>query len=183
MKQTLRQKLKNYFLLGFILFAATSDKVLQPLINNIQDLERGYELKIGNKTMWVTGGLGVITRDLPEGNEQAGVKNHNTHHGCCNCMIHHSELDNVSFDTARHSRYYHKTILQFSTIRRVQTQAQRDALAMQYGIREKPPVFDSVMRDHHLQCSHDAFHCMGVLPKKCFNQHLKSYPQKERLNF
>ncbi|CAG8726471.1 6401_t:CDS:2, partial [Funneliformis mosseae] len=132
MKQTLRQKLKNQFLLGFIPFAATSDEVLQPLINDIQDFKRGYELKIGNQTVWVTGGLGVITSDLPEGNEQAGVKNHNAHYGCCNCMIHHSELDNISFDTARHSRYYHKTILQFSTIRRVQTQAQRDALAMQY---------------------------------------------------
>ncbi|CAG8717061.1 5298_t:CDS:2, partial [Funneliformis mosseae] len=97
MKQTLCQKLKNHFLFGFILFTATSDKV--------------------------TSGLGVITRDLPEGNEQAGVKNHNAHHGCRNCMIHHRELDNVSFDTARHSRYHHKTILQFSTIRRVQTQA------------------------------------------------------------
>ncbi|CAG8661039.1 10298_t:CDS:2, partial [Funneliformis mosseae] len=108
MKQTLRQKLKNHFLLGFIPFAATSDEVI--------------------------GGLGIITSDLPEGNEQAGVKNYNAHHGCRNCMIHHSELDNISFDTVRHSRYHHKTTLQFSTIRRVQTQAKRDALAMQYDI-------------------------------------------------
>ncbi len=166
MKQIHRQKLKNHFLLRFIPFAATSDEVLQPLINDIQDLERGYELKIGNQTVWVTGGLGVITSDLPEGNEQAGVKNHNAHHGCRNCMIHHSELDNISFDIKRHGRYHHKTTLQFSTIRSVQIQAQRDALATQYGIREKPPIFDNVMRDRHIQCPHDAFHCMGGLAKE-----------------
>ncbi|CAG8730681.1 11849_t:CDS:2, partial [Funneliformis mosseae] len=97
------------------------------------NFERGYELKISNQTVWITSGLGVITSDLLEGNEQAGVKNHNTYHKCRNCMIHYSELDNVSFNTARYSRYHHKTTLQFSTIRRVQTQAQRDALAMQYG--------------------------------------------------
>ncbi|CAG8526252.1 4577_t:CDS:2 [Funneliformis caledonium] len=103
------------------------------------DLKREYELKISNQTVWVTSGLGVITSDLPEDNEQAGVKNHNAHYRCRNCIIHHSELDNISFVIVRHSHYYHKTILQFSTIRSIQTQAQRDSLAIQYNIREKPP--------------------------------------------
>ncbi|CAH1770415.1 5484_t:CDS:2, partial [Entrophospora sp. SA101] len=60
MKQVLHQKLKNHFLLGFIPFTATSDKVLQPLIDDIQELEHGYKLKINNQHVWVTGGLGVL---------------------------------------------------------------------------------------------------------------------------
>ncbi|CAG8616067.1 16765_t:CDS:2 [Funneliformis caledonium] len=71
----------------------------------------------------VTGGLGVITNDLPEGNKQAGVNNHNAHHGYCNYIIYYSELNNVSFDITKYNHYHHKTTLQFSTIRIVQTQA------------------------------------------------------------
>ncbi|EXX62036.1 hypothetical protein RirG_165670 [Rhizophagus irregularis DAOM 197198w] len=69
MKQELRRKLKNHFLIGFIPFVATTDEVLQPLISNIQELEHGYELKINNQEVWIAGGLGVITSDLLEGNE------------------------------------------------------------------------------------------------------------------
>jgi len=59
MKQVFRKKLKNHFLLGFIPFTAKSNEVLQPIINDIQELERGYEFKIDNQRIWVTGGLGV----------------------------------------------------------------------------------------------------------------------------
>src|SRR4051812_44210035 len=116
MKQGLRQKLKNHFLLGFIPYTATSDEVLQPIIKDIQELEHGYELEINNQRIWVTGGLGVITSDLPEGNEQAGIKNHNAHYGCRNCMIHHDNLYDITFDIARYGRYHHKTTLQFAAI-------------------------------------------------------------------
>jgi hypothetical protein len=49
MKQILRQKLKNHFLYSFIPYAAASDEVLQPIINDIQELEHGYELEINNQ--------------------------------------------------------------------------------------------------------------------------------------
>ncbi|POG69329.1 hypothetical protein GLOIN_2v1480079 [Rhizophagus irregularis DAOM 181602=DAOM 197198] len=166
MKQILRQKLKNHFLYGFIPYAAASDEVLQPIIKDIQELERGYELEINNQRVWVTGGLGVITSDLPEGNEQAGVKNHNAYYGCRNCMIHHNNLHDISFDIAKYGRYHHKTTLQFAEVRNTQTQTERDFLTMEYGIQENPSVFDNVMRDRHFQCPHDAFHCIGGIVKE-----------------
>ncbi|CAJ0750133.1 13749_t:CDS:2 [Entrophospora sp. SA101] len=133
MKQVLHQKLKNHFLLGFIPFTATSDKVLQPLIDDIQELEHGYKLKINNQHVWVTGGLGVITSDLPEGNEQAGIKNHNAHYGCHNCMIHHNNLHDITFDISKHGRYHHKTTLQFAAMNDAQTQIEQDFLATEYA--------------------------------------------------
>ena len=166
MKQVLRQKLKNHFLFGFIPYAATSDEVLQPIIKDIQELEHGYELEINDQHIWVTGGLGVITSDLPEGNEQAGIKNHNANHGCRNCMIHHNNLHDITFDITRHGRYHHRTTMQFTDISNAQTQTERDLLITKYGIREKPSVFDKITRDRHLQCPHDAFHCMGGLAKE-----------------
>ncbi|CAB4441984.1 unnamed protein product [Rhizophagus irregularis] len=98
MPQVLRQKLKNHFLLGFIPFAATCDDVLKPLVSDIKELESGFEMDLGDERIWIMGGLGDITSDLPEGNEQAGVKNHNANYGCRNCTIHRNELHDMSFD-------------------------------------------------------------------------------------
>ncbi|GBC28437.2 hypothetical protein GLOIN_2v1480079 [Rhizophagus irregularis DAOM 181602=DAOM 197198] len=166
MPQILRQKLKNHFLIGFIPFSASCDEVLQPLINDIQDLEHGYELEISNQTVWVTGGLGVITSDLPEGNEQSGIKNHNAHYGCRNCMIHHNNLHDITFDIVKYACYHHITTSHFEDISNAKTQAEREILSTQYGIREKPSSFDSISRDRHIQCPHDAFHCIGGLAKE-----------------
>ncbi|UZN99587.1 uncharacterized protein OCT59_000854 [Rhizophagus irregularis] len=145
---------------------ASCDEVLQPLINDIQDLEHGYELEISNQTVWVTGGLGVITSDLPEGNEQSGIKNHNAHYGCRNCMIHHNNLHDITFDIVKYACYHHITTSHFEDISNAKTQAEREILSTQYGIREKPSSFDSISRDRHIQCPHDAFHCIGGLAKE-----------------
>uniref|UniRef100_U9UC83 Uncharacterized protein n=1 Tax=Rhizophagus irregularis (strain DAOM 181602 / DAOM 197198 / MUCL 43194) TaxID=747089 RepID=U9UC83_RHIID len=185
MPQILRQKLKNHFLYGFIPYAAASDEVLQPIIKDIQELERGYELEINNQRVWVTGGLGVITSDLPEGNEQSGIKNHNAHYGCRNCMIHHNNLHDITFDIAKYGRYHHKTTLQFAEVRNTQTQTERDFLTMEYGIQENPSVFDNVMRDRHFQCPHDAFHCIGGIVKEMLQatfEILNSIGENEFLN-
>ncbi|CAB4437475.1 unnamed protein product [Rhizophagus irregularis] len=119
-----------------------------------------------NKPSNYHGGLGVITSDLPEGNEQAGVKNHNANYGCRNCMIHHNDLHDIFFDIAKHGRYHHKTTLQIADVKNAQTQTERDFLATEYGIRENPSIFDKVMRDRHLQCPHDPFHCMGGMARE-----------------
>ena len=109
-------------------------------------------MEINNQRVWVTGRLGVITSDLPEGNEQAGIKNHNANHGCRNCMIHHNDLHDITFDILKYGRYHHKTTLQFAAIRNAQTQTERNNLATKYGIREKPFIFDNITRNCHIQC-------------------------------
>ncbi|CAB4395578.1 unnamed protein product [Rhizophagus irregularis] len=147
----------------FIPFGANCNDVLKPIIEDIKELENGFEMDLDNKRIWITGGLGNITSDLPEGNEQAGIKNYNANHGCRICTIHHDELNNMSFDLAMGGRYHHKTSLQFVELDNAQTHGEREFLSQQYGIRNKPSIFDNVTRDRHLQCPHDVFHCMGGL--------------------
>uniref|UniRef100_U9T7B2 Uncharacterized protein n=1 Tax=Rhizophagus irregularis (strain DAOM 181602 / DAOM 197198 / MUCL 43194) TaxID=747089 RepID=U9T7B2_RHIID len=85
MMQVIHQKLKNHFLLKFILFDANCNDVLKPIIEDIKELENGFEMDLDNKCIWITGGLENITSDLPKGNEQAEIKNHNANHGCHIC--------------------------------------------------------------------------------------------------
>ncbi|CAB5371849.1 unnamed protein product [Rhizophagus irregularis] len=142
----------------FIPFGANCNDILKPIIEDIKELENGFEMDLDNKRIWITGGLGNITSDLPEGNEQAGIKNHNANHGCRICTIHHDELNNMSFDLAMGGRYHHKTSLQFVELDNAQTHGEREFLSQQYGIRNKPSIFDNVTHDRHLQCPHDVFH-------------------------
>ncbi|RGB43820.1 hypothetical protein C1646_661202 [Rhizophagus diaphanus] len=89
----------EYFIEEIVYIAnATCDDVLKPLISDIKELENGFEMDLDDKHIWIMGGLGDITSDLPEGNEQAGVKNHNANYGCRNCTIHRNELHDMSFD-------------------------------------------------------------------------------------
>ncbi|PKY62311.1 hypothetical protein RhiirA4_488574, partial [Rhizophagus irregularis] len=127
-----------------------------------------------------------ITADLPKGNEQAGIKNHNAKHGCRICTIDYDELHDMSFNLAAGGRYHHNTTLQFQALNNVRTQAERDLLSMQYGIRDKPSIFDNIFRDRHLQCPHDAFHCMGGLANKMLQSTftiLTSKGEESFLNF
>ena len=126
MSQVMRQKLKNHFLLAFIPFGANCENVLNPLIENIKELEKGFAMDMNDKQIWITGGLGNITSDLPEGNEQAGIKNHNANYGCCMCTINHDELNDMSFDLVAGARYHHKTSLQFAELSNAQTYHERN---------------------------------------------------------
>jgi hypothetical protein len=81
-------------------------------------------------------------------------------------MIYRDNLHDIAFDIIRNGRYHHKTTLQFATVRNAQSQTERDLLATEFGIRKKPSIFDKVTRDRHLQCPHDAFHCVGGLARE-----------------
>ncbi|CAB4404875.1 unnamed protein product [Rhizophagus irregularis] len=68
----LRQQLKNHFLIGFVPFGGNFEDVIKPFINDLLILQKGLFMKIGNEEYWVSGGLGVVTADLPQGNDLAG---------------------------------------------------------------------------------------------------------------
>ncbi|CAB4444803.1 unnamed protein product [Rhizophagus irregularis] len=129
-----------YIANGFIPFAATCDDVLKPLVSDIKELESGFEMDLGDECIWIMGGLGDITSDLPEGNEQAGVKNHNANYGCRNCTIHRNELHDMSFDILANGQYHHNTTLQINELNNTRTQGECDSLSTQYGIRNKPSI-------------------------------------------
>ncbi|GBB91384.1 hypothetical protein RclHR1_18630003 [Rhizophagus clarus] len=137
--------------------------------------KHGYELKINDQCVWITDGLGVITSDLPEGNEQVGIKNHNAHYGCRNCIIHRNNLHNITFDIARNGRYYHKTTLQFAAVKSAQSRAEQNSIAMEYGIWKNLSIFNEIMRDRHLQCLHDAFHCIGSLARETLQATFRTF--------
>ncbi|CAB5322221.1 unnamed protein product [Rhizophagus irregularis] len=61
----LRQQLKNHFLIGLVPFGSNFEDVIRPFINDLLILQKGLFMKFGNEEYWISGGLGVVTADLP----------------------------------------------------------------------------------------------------------------------
>ncbi|CAG8594122.1 16145_t:CDS:1, partial [Racocetra persica] len=67
----LQKQLKNHFLIGFVLFEASFNDFIKPVLQKIKRLENGLVIETLIKDAWVVGRVGYITADLPQGNNLA----------------------------------------------------------------------------------------------------------------
>ncbi|CAB4421621.1 unnamed protein product [Rhizophagus irregularis] len=106
-----------------------------PFLEEIHQLEHGFIITINNKKYWLTGGLGIITADLPQGNDIAGILRHNAKHGCRSCYAAKEDLTNISFDTILNGRYHQITNIQFKEIQELNSnniRTQRSTIKSEY---------------------------------------------------
>ncbi|PKK56791.1 hypothetical protein RhiirC2_858468, partial [Rhizophagus irregularis] len=137
------------------------EDTIKPFIQDIQQLERGFLMTIDNEQVWVSGGLGITTADLPQGNDLAGTLRHNATHGCRTCKASRDNLTDISFDIAKHGRYHHLTNIEFENIQRLPNMSQKHALASSLGLRLIPNPLDQLIRDRHISTPQDIFHCFA----------------------
>ncbi|CAB4477167.1 unnamed protein product [Rhizophagus irregularis] len=109
------QTLKIFIDLYFDDFGNFED-VIRPFINDLLILQKDLFMKIGNEEYWISGGLGVVTADLPQGNDLAGILRHNANLGCRSCKSTKEELTLLDYDIQLHSRYHHITNDEFLEI-------------------------------------------------------------------
>jgi hypothetical protein len=70
----MRKLLKNHFILGFVPFGGNFDEFIQPFIMEMKSLECGQIMNVQGQDYWIIASLGVVTADLPQGNDLAGIK-------------------------------------------------------------------------------------------------------------
>ena len=68
-----RKLIKNHFVLGFVPFGGNFNEFMVPFVSEIKDFEKGKIMTVQGQDAWVIAGLGVVTADLPQGNDLAGV--------------------------------------------------------------------------------------------------------------
>ncbi|RHZ52782.1 hypothetical protein Glove_457g100 [Diversispora epigaea] len=100
-----RKLLKNHFIIGFVPFGATFSEFIQPFLRDIKKLEKGILMKINSEEYLITSGLGVITADLPQGNDLCGVKRHGANHECRNYFVPRESLSDNNYDHLQNTRY------------------------------------------------------------------------------
>lgn len=165
----LRQQLKNHFLIGFVPFGGNFKDVIKPFINDILSLQKGVSMKINNEDHWIVGGLGVVTADLPQGNDLAGILRHNANFGCRSCKAFKEELTILNFDTQQHGRYHHITDDEFLEIRQAENRNSKAILARSYGLLYEPNILDKLFRNRHTQTPQDPFHMIAGLGGRLLN--------------
>ncbi|CAG8473997.1 17064_t:CDS:2 [Racocetra persica] len=74
------KKLKNHYLISFVPFGASFNDFIKPILQEITRLKNGLVIKTLFSNTWVIGGIGCITADLPQENNLADIKWHNTNH-------------------------------------------------------------------------------------------------------
>lgn len=68
-----RKLIKNHFILGFVPFGGNFDEFMIPFVSDMKELEKGKIMTVQGQNTWVIASLGVVTADLPQGNDMAGV--------------------------------------------------------------------------------------------------------------
>ncbi|CAB4405839.1 unnamed protein product [Rhizophagus irregularis] len=68
-----RKLIKNHFVIGFIPFGGKFDEFMIPFISEMKELEKGKVMTVQGQDAWIIAGLGVVTADLPQGNDITGV--------------------------------------------------------------------------------------------------------------
>ncbi|GBC50165.2 hypothetical protein GLOIN_2v1790377 [Rhizophagus irregularis DAOM 181602=DAOM 197198] len=99
-----RKLLKNHFVLGFVPFGGNFNEFMLPFISEMKEFEQGKLMEVNGQDAWVIAGLGVVTADLPQGNDMCGVLRHNANKGCRTCTASRESLTNFSQDVPATSR-------------------------------------------------------------------------------
>ncbi|GBC17906.2 hypothetical protein GLOIN_2v1790940 [Rhizophagus irregularis DAOM 181602=DAOM 197198] len=67
-----RKLIKNHFVLEFIPFGRNFNEFMVPFVSEIKKFEKGKIMTVQGQDAWVIAGLGLVTADLPQGNDMAG---------------------------------------------------------------------------------------------------------------
>lgn len=153
-----RKLLKNHFVLGFVPFGGNFNEFMLPFISEMKEFERGKLMKVNGQDAWVMAGLGVVTADLPQGNDMAGVLRHNAIKGCRTCTASRESLTNFYQDVPATSRYHHITDIQFKEISDELDTSRQKQLGTEFGLRPEPSILDRLQRERHLQTPQDIYH-------------------------
>ena len=130
-----RKLLKNHFVLGFVPFGGNFNEFLKPFISEMKKFEQGKMMMVNGKNAWVIASLGVVTSDLPQGNDMVGVLRHNANKGCRTCTTSSNSLTNNTQNIPKISRYHHITDDEFNEILNENNESVKKRLGTKYGLR------------------------------------------------
>ncbi|GBB98527.1 hypothetical protein RclHR1_32500001 [Rhizophagus clarus] len=153
-----RKLLKNHFVLGFVPSSGNFNEFIQPFISEMKEFEQGKLMKVNGQDAWVIADLGVVTADLPQGNDMAGVLRHNAMKGCHTRLVSYNSLTDFNQDLQKISRYHYVTNYQFKEILRENGISAKKHLGSQYDLRPQPSILDNLKRDRHLQTLQNVYH-------------------------
>ncbi|UZO08778.1 uncharacterized protein OCT59_029029 [Rhizophagus irregularis] len=130
----------------------------QNIPDEMKELEKGKVMTVQGQDAWIIAGLGVVTADLPQGNDMTGVLRHNANKGCRTCKTTKESLSAHNQDIVTTLCYHHITDEEILKISHETIMSRRDQLCTEYGLRSLPSILDKLKRERHLQTPQDVYH-------------------------
>ncbi|GBC42270.2 hypothetical protein GLOIN_2v1790940 [Rhizophagus irregularis DAOM 181602=DAOM 197198] len=158
---SMRKLLKNHFIIGFVPFGGNFKEFISPFLQELKELEKGKVFNIQGKNILVIAGLGIVTADLPQGNDLVGVMRHNAKRGCRSCKIeNHNSLKSFD-DISKELRYHHLMDDEFDLILNSDSLTIQRNLCSKFGLKNQKPILDNLIRDQLLQSPQDIYHAIA----------------------
>ncbi|POG53966.1 hypothetical protein GLOIN_2v1792129 [Rhizophagus irregularis DAOM 181602=DAOM 197198] len=153
-----KKLIKNHFVLGFIPFGGNFNEFMVPFVSEIKKFEKGKIMTVQEQDAWIIAGLVLVTADLPQGNDMAGVLRYNANKGCRTCTTKKELLSTYNQDSVTILRYHHITDEEISKISQESVSSKRGQLCTEYGLRSLPSILDKLKCERHLQTPQDIYH-------------------------
>ncbi|RGB28985.1 hypothetical protein C1646_796184 [Rhizophagus diaphanus] len=157
----MRKLLKNHFVIGFVPFGGKFKDFIRPFLKELKELEKGKIINIQGKDTLVVAGLSLVTADLPQGNDLAGVMRHNAKKGCRFCMIEEHESLKFFDDLSKELHYHQLMDCEFENILSSNSLTEQKVLCSELGLKNQKSVLDDLMFDRLLQTPHDIYHAIA----------------------
>jgi hypothetical protein len=158
---SLRKQLKNHFIIGFVPFGASFTEFIKPFLQDIHKLEEGIPMYVHGQEYLITGGLGIVTADLPQGNDLSGTKRHGANFGCRNCFANKENFTDNNFDIIAKARYLHEIIELINKRNLIESLSRKLEFNTKYGLSKKPSPFSVLQFDPFTQIPQDAYHAIS----------------------
>ncbi|CAB4440873.1 unnamed protein product [Rhizophagus irregularis] len=146
---------------SFVPFGGKFKDFIRPFLKELKELEKGKIINIQGEDTLVVAGLGLVTADLPQGNDLAGVMRHNAKKGCRFCMIEEHESLKSFDDLSKELRYHQLMDREFEKILSSNSLTEQKVLCSELGLKNQKPVLDDLMFDRLLQTPHDIYHAIA----------------------
>src|SRR5690242_11389015 len=177
-----RKLLKNHFVIGFVPFGATFREFIRPFLRDVKKLEKGIEMKIDGEEYLITGGLGVVTADLPQGNDLCGIKRHGANHGCRNCFAPREKLSDKNYDHLQNARYFNqlkKLRLKYNLLKNNQ---EKQDFVTKFGLSIEPSPLSSLQWNPLIQMPQDPYHAISGKISRLLDSTLEMLSQNGKKN-
>ena len=111
---------------------------MRPLLQELHQLEKGVTMDMKNETVWVIASIGLVTADMPQGNDLCDVKKQGTLYGCRNCLVPKDRLTDNTFYRIHGAHFYRVTNEHFVQLQTLidqdMTKAEINNFAQRYGL-------------------------------------------------
>ena len=139
-----RCRRKNVYMLTFGPHGTNFHDVVEALAPGLSMLDRGIDINIPSLygTVRVVASCLAFIGDMPQQNDNAGIKRPTATKSCRNCMVTEGERHNMAFDTSGSGRYHYEILSIRKLIDSETVTAAKDRLCREYGMtRQQTPLF------------------------------------------